>query len=116
MPVPPSNWGKESAEKLTNAPCCSAATDFLESANYKSACYRQLLSDETLHPDVVAAGREAYSLAITHVCFHESEYSHVNPRSIGGNLAKLIACRINLGERDPRKIRDGALTELQLKK
>jgi hypothetical protein len=32
------------------------------------------------------------------------------------DLAKLIACRINLGERDPRKIRDGALTELQLKK
>jgi hypothetical protein len=75
-----------------------------------------LLSDETLHPDVVAAGREAYSLAITHVCFHESEYSHVNPRSIGENLAKLIVCRINLGERDPRKIRDSALTELQLKK
>src|SRR3954467_3034849 len=52
-----------------------------------------LLSDETLHPDVLAAGREAYSLAITHVCFHESEYSHVSPRSIGENLAKLIACR-----------------------
>jgi len=60
-----------------------------------------LLSDETLHPDVVAARREAYSLAITHVCFHESEYLHVSPRSIGENFAKLIACRINLGEHDP---------------
>src|SRR3954447_22373150 len=65
-----------------------------------------LLSDETLHPDVLAAGREAYSMAITHVCFHESEYSHVSPRSIGENLAKLIACRIKSGERDPVKIRD----------
>jgi hypothetical protein len=45
-----------------------------------------LLSDETLHPDVVAARREAYSLAITHVCFHESEYLHVSPRSIVGKL------------------------------
>jgi len=75
-----------------------------------------LLSDETLHPDVLAAGREAYSLAITHVCFHESEYSHVSPRSIGENLAKLIACRIKLGERDPVKIRDSALTDLQWEK
>jgi hypothetical protein len=75
-----------------------------------------LLSDETLHPDVVAARREAYSLAITHVCFHESEYLHVSPRSIGENFAKLIACRINLGEHDPVKIRDTALTELRLKK
>jgi hypothetical protein len=73
-----------------------------------------LLSDETLHPDVVAARREAYSLAITHVCFHESEYLHVSPRSIGENFAKLIACRINLGEHDPVKIRDTALTELRL--
>jgi hypothetical protein len=82
----------------------------------KGRMLQALLSDETLHPDVIAAGRKAYSLAITHVCFHESKYSHVSPRFIGENLAKLVACRINLGERDPVKIRDSAVTELQSKK
>jgi hypothetical protein len=33
-----------------------------------------------------------------------------------GAEPKRIACRINLGEHDPVKIRDSALTELQLKK
>jgi hypothetical protein len=42
----------------------------------RGVCYRHCFSDETLHPDVIAAGRKAYSLAITHVCFHESEYLH----------------------------------------
>jgi hypothetical protein len=49
----------------------------------RGVCYRHCFSDETLHPDVIAAGRKAYSLAITHVSFHESEYLHVSPQFFG---------------------------------
>jgi hypothetical protein len=74
-----------------------------------------LLSDQELHPDVLSTVREAFSLAITHVCFHEREYSHLSPRSVGERLARLVADRASLGERDPRTIRDSALADLRLK-
>src|SRR5947209_11445413 len=80
---------------------------------YESGMLQALLSQE-LHPDVLASVREAYSMAITHVCFHESEFSHLTPRLLGERLAKLVARRASSGERDPIRIRDSALADLRL--
>ena len=55
-------------------------------------------------------------MAITHVCFHESEFSHLTPRLLGERLAKLVARRASSGERDPIRIRDSALADLRLKR
>ena len=46
------------------------------------------------------------------MCFHESEYSHLSPRTLG-KLAKLVADKVRAGEKDPIRIRDGALADLK---
>ena len=48
------------------------------------------------------------------MCFHESEYSHLSPRTLG-KLAKLVADKVSAGEKDPIRIRDEALADLRLK-
>ena len=74
-----------------------------------------LVSGQPLHREALPTFREAYSLVITHVCFHESEYSHLSPRTLGDELAKLVADKVSAGEKDPIRIRDGALADLRLK-
>jgi hypothetical protein len=71
-----------------------------------------LVSRQTLHRQALPTFREAYSLVITHVCYHESEYSHLSPRTLG-KLAKLVAGKVSAGEKDPIRIRDGALADLK---
>jgi hypothetical protein len=73
-----------------------------------------LISDHDLHPDALAAVREGYALAITHVCYNEGEYSHLSPRSLGERLARLVELQATSGERDPLRIRDSALADLRL--
>src|SRR3954453_22268300 len=70
-----------------------------------------LVSGQPLHRQALPRFREAYSLVITHVCFHESEYSHLSPRTLG-KLAKLVADKVSAGEKDPIRIRDEALADL----
>jgi len=71
-----------------------------------------LVSGQSLHRQALPRFREAYSLVITHVCYHESEYSHLSPRTLG-KLAKLIADKVSAGEKDPIRIRDRALADLK---
>ena len=73
-----------------------------------------LVSGQPLHREELPKFREAYSLVITHVCYHESEYSHLSPRTLG-KLAKLVADKVSAGEKDPIRIRDEALADLRLK-
>jgi len=72
------------------------------------------VSGQPLHREELPKFREAYSLVITHVCFHDSGYSHVSPRTLG-KLAKLVADKVSAGEKDPIRIRDEALADLRLK-
>ena len=71
-----------------------------------------LVSGQPLHRQALPTFREAYSLVITHVCYHESEYSHLSARTLG-KLAKLVADKVSAGEKDPIRIRDRALADLK---
>src|SRR3954447_26688935 len=71
-----------------------------------------LVSRQPLRREALLTFREAYSLVITHVCFHESGYSHLSPRTLG-KLAKVVADKVSAGEKDPIRIRDGALADLK---
>ena len=65
-----------------------------------------------LEPEDLARAREAYSLALTYVGGHETEFAHLQPRRLRTRLAHLVIRMAQDGERDCRILSEQAVSAL----
>jgi hypothetical protein len=67
-----------------------------------------------LQPEDQDRAREAYSLAVTHIRFHEAEFAHVQSRSLSTRLARVVIRLAGKNrEYDPEKLSQQALSVLR---
>jgi hypothetical protein len=67
-----------------------------------------------LEPEDQERACEAFSLAVTHICFHEAEFAHVQSRTLSTRLAHLVIRLAGKNpEDDPEKLNQQALSVLR---
>jgi hypothetical protein len=67
-----------------------------------------------LEPEDRERAREAFSLAVTHICFHEAEFAHVQSRTLSTRLAHLVIRLAGKNPKDdPEKLSQQALSVLR---
>lgn len=68
-----------------------------------------------LQPEDLNKAREAYSLAITQICFNEAEFAHIQPRSLTTRLAHLVIRLVQKNAaQDAEDVSEQALSVLRL--
>ncbi len=68
-----------------------------------------------LEPEDLNKAREAYSLAITQICFNEAEFAHIQPRTLTTRLAHLVIRLVQKNQaQDAEEISEEALSVLRL--